>query len=122
MSVVPKRELKKKLKICKIFNDLKEELKDFSVAELLELRLNPELLKHICNIVENTIKKKYKPNKKDIVLSIVTKLIPSISELDKKLISDAIEFLHGNGDIKKSSVVKMVGVFFLKSLKQKLLA
>lgn len=122
MSVVPKRELKKKLKICKIFNDLKDELKDFSIQELQEMRLNPELLKHICNVVENTLKAKYKPNKKEIVLSILVKLIPTLTEPDKKQVGDAIEFLHANGDIKKSSMWKMAGLFFLNSLKQKLLA
>lgn len=121
MSVVPKRELKKKLKISKIFNDLKDELKDFSVQELQEIRLNPELLKHVCNIVENTVKAKYKPNKKEIVIGVLCKLIPSINDPDKKQISDAIEFLHSNGDIKKSSVFKAVFKFFLKTLKQNLL-
>lgn len=121
-SVKPKRDLKKKLKINRILSDLKEELKDFSVTELQEMRLNSELLKHVCNLVESSIKKKYKPNKKDIVLSIISKLIPSISDPDKKQLADNIEFLHSNNKIKKYTFCKKLGAFFLKSLKNKLLA
>jgi hypothetical protein len=121
-SVKPKRDLKKKLKINKILSDLREELKDFSVPELQEMRLNSELLKHVCNLVESSIKKKYKPNKKEIVLNIFLKLIPSISEPDKKQLADNIEFLHSNGDIKQYTLLKKLGTFFFKSLKDKLLA
>ncbi len=121
-SVVPKGELKKRLKVNKIFNDLKEEVKDFSAQELIDMRLNPALIVWVCNKVENKISKKYKANKKEVVISIVFKLIPSLNDADKRQISDIIEHLHSNDDIQKcSKFFRYVGYFFLKSLKQKLI-
>ncbi len=119
--VQPKRELKKKIKVNKIVNYLKEELKDFSPAELQEYRLNPEFIKYVCNLVETKISKKYKPNKKEIVLGILLKLIPTITEPDKKQISENIEFLHGNGDIKTITILRYFGRTLYSVLKKKLL-
>jgi hypothetical protein len=119
-NVQPKRELKKRIKINKIYNDLKEELKDLTVVELLEMKANPELIKYACNLVETAMKKKYKPNKKEIVIGIMVKLIPSINDADKKVIGDAIEFLHGNGDIRKITLLKTVGKYVVECLKKKL--
>ncbi len=117
--VRPKRHLKLKIKVTKIGNELKEEFKDLSVAELQDMRLNPELIKYICNTVETRIKKKYKANKKDIVIGIIFKLIPSLTELEKKAIGETIEFLHGNNDIKTITVLRYCGRFLVDQLKKK---
>lgn len=118
--VQPKRELKKKMKINKIINFLKEDLKDFSVQELQDYRLNPELIKYVCNLVETKMTKKYKPNKKEIVLNILSKLIPAVNDVDRKSISDSIEFLHGNGDIKTLTLFRYLGRTLFSVLKKKL--
>jgi hypothetical protein len=101
----PKYQLKVKIKVSKIVNDLKEELKDLPVAELAEMKVNPELIRYVCNIVEGQIKKKYKCNKKDIVTSILLKLNPALTEADK------------NGDIVAVYAAKYVGKLLVRLLK-----
>ncbi len=113
----PKYQLKVKIKVSKIVNDLKEELKDLPVAELAEMKVNPELIRYVCNIVEGQIKKKYKCNKKDIVTSILLKLNPALTEADKKTINDVVEYLHSNGDIVAVYAAKYVGKLLVRLLK-----
>ncbi len=113
----PKYQLKVKIKVSKIVNDLKEELKDVPVAELTEMKVNPELIRYVCNIVEGYIKKKYKCNKKEIVTNILIKLNPAINEADKKTINDVVEYLHSNGDIVAITVVKYTGKVLLRLMK-----
>ena len=92
--VKPKNELAKRIKICKIVAKIIEELPKLPENDLKEMKNNPELIKYVCNLVENLISKKYKPNKKEIVLDILKRVIPAFSQNDEKLISDIIEFLH----------------------------
>jgi hypothetical protein len=115
--VAPKRELKKRLKIAKIVNAISKVLKELPQTDLNEMKTNPELIKYVCNLVENTIKKKYTTDKKSIVLQILTSVI-SITEPDKKIVSDTIEFLHKNGDIRKINTIKLITKYTIGFVKK----
>jgi len=115
--VKPKRELAKRVKTAKIVNKIVKLLEDLTSNEINEMRNNPELIKYICNLVENLIKKKYKPEKKKIVLDIMKRIIPNFTANDEKNVSDIIEFLHGNGDIKKIRIIKYLGKYGMSFLK-----
>jgi exopolyphosphatase/pppGpp-phosphohydrolase len=115
--VKPKNELAKRIKICKIVAKIIEELSKLPQEDLKDMKNNPELIKYVCNLVENLISKKYKPNKKEIVLDILKRVIPGFSTNDEKLISDIIEFLHQNKDIKKIRWVKLLGKYSIIALK-----
>lgn len=115
--IKPKRELAKRVKTAKIVNEIVNLLQDLPSSDINEMRSNPELIKYVCNLVENLIKKKYKPDKRKIVLDILSKVIPNLTEADKRNIGDIIEFLHGNGDIKKIKWLKFAGKYGLLILK-----
>lgn len=117
--VEPKRQLKVKMKVTKIVADLKEEFKDLSPAELAELKVNPELIKYVCNLVEVKIKKKHRANKKEVVLSIVNKFA-TLTEPERKKIEELIEFLHGNGDIKDNTILRYLSKYVWHCVKKKL--
>jgi hypothetical protein len=67
-TIVPKRELKCKVKVAEIFIYLKEEFKDMPHSDLIEIRLNPDLIKHICQLVESNIAKKTNQIKRKLSL------------------------------------------------------
>lgn len=118
-SIQPKRELKAKVKIAAILAFLKEEFKGVPTAELVEMKTNPELIKHVCQLVESNISKKYKPDKKKIVIDLIVKLIVDVSDKDKTLIANSIEFLHSNKDIKASSILRNIGNYIFQIVKKK---
>jgi len=95
--VKPKRELAKRRKSTKVMNKVIELLqKDFSSSDINDMKNNPELLKYVCNEVENLVKKKYNIDKKKLVLEIISKVVANINDNDRKSMSDNIEFLHSN--------------------------
>ena len=79
-----------------------------SIPNIAALAKDLELLKLICNCVENSVLKKYKLDKKEIVLSIVKACFPVLSEVEMKVIEGNIETLHYNGLICKVSFHKKV--------------
>lgn len=73
-----------------------------------ELRLNPELILLVCNLVENAVfdkKTKLKVDKKALVVRVLHSVF-NYTEPDKKQVDQHIEFLHANGQIKKVSFAK----------------
>lgn len=116
--VKPKHELAKRVKIGKITQKIVSELSKLDQSELSDMRNNPELIKYVCNLVENLIKKKYKPDKKDIVLNILKRVVPNFNDNDVKHICEIIEFLHSNKQIKKIPLIKYLGKFGIVILKK----
>jgi translation initiation factor 2B subunit (eIF-2B alpha/beta/delta family) len=74
--------------------------------DLVSNKLNPDLILYVCKIVENAfceIRKSMtydKIKKKEIVMQLLKKLLPSISVADELIISQIIEHLHSSGRIK----------------------
>jgi hypothetical protein len=104
-------KLKGSLKTHVVKNKIIEMISDrlkASIPNLSTLAKDLELLKLICNCVENSIKKKHKLDKKEVVMSIVKSCFPVLSDAEMKVIDSQIEALHFNGLIKKVCYRKKV--------------
>lgn len=92
-----------------IIKEVTEKVKTIPNYHLLKNEV--ELLKFICNIIENMIlKNKKKIDKKDIVIKIFS-LLFSLTEPDKENLSKLIDFLHQNKLIKRLSLKKQTKIF-----------
>ena len=80
-----------------------------------ELRLNPELILLVCNIVEITI------SKKDVVIDVFKQLNHVSCENDLNLLKSLIEFLHSNDKIKKVKLLRKATFYTIDWLKNKFL-
>ena len=95
---------------------LKSSLKSHAIAEILKTKVLEEvkkipnigLFKHhieltelICTIIENSIKKKHKINKKKLALDIINELF-GLSPEDSILLDHQIEYILENGLVKKN--------------------
>jgi len=83
-----------------------DKLKD--IPQLQTLKFCPELLLFICNLIENAVqdRKIKKIDKKEFVISIVSEIF-SLSEEEKPIYDNMIEFLHNNKKIKKVDLLKI---------------
>ena len=86
-----------------------------------ELRLNPELILLVCNIVENTINKSDKVSKKDVVIDVLKQINHITCENDINLLGSLIEFLHSNDKIKKVKLLRKATFYTIDWLKKKFL-
>ena len=92
------------------------------IPNVATLRLDIELTTYICNIIENEIvsKKKKSTDKKVIFFRIIQEIFTSLTEQEKKILSDQIEFLLENNKIKKVDPValwfKTVGNWIKKKI------
>ena len=92
--------------------DIVEELK--KIPNLEHLRMNPELTKMVCQVVEEicyskTIKGKIE--KKTLVIEVFSKIF-NLTEEEQKAMSNDIDFCCNNGLIKRSSICERVFRFF----------
>lgn len=102
-------KLKGSLKTHVVKNKIVEMISDrlkASIPNLASLAKDLELLKLICNCVENAVQKKHKLDKKEIVIAIVKCCFPVLAEAELKVVDGNIETLHFNGLIKKVSYSK----------------
>jgi hypothetical protein len=94
---------------------VEQELKDL---ELSKLKLDPDFLKYLAEIIENQVKEREskdesKPSKMDILVEILKRVFPQISD---EAIDDAkqiVEFLLKNDMVKKTALSKII-CFYLK--------
>jgi Rps23 Pro-64 3,4-dihydroxylase Tpa1-like proline 4-hydroxylase len=104
------------------------ELKEMITTKIREiptyqaLKYDVELTLFICNLIENATKDKNvkKFNKKDFVINVMSELF-TLSENDKKILGDQIEFLKANGKIKRVGYIKILRTYFYGWAKRKLL-
>jgi hypothetical protein len=104
--------------INEIVSYVKESIKNISPD-----KIDPSLLRFICNIVENSYSKKSitdnKINKKKIVVDVYIILKPSANSADDRAMLDRmIEDFHSSGQILKISRLK----YYYKLLKNQLFA
>jgi hypothetical protein len=104
--------------INEIVSYVKESIKNISPD-----RIDPSLLRFICNIVENSYSKKSitdnKINKKKIVVDVYIILKPNANTADDRAMLDRmIEDFHSSGQILKVSRLK----YYYKLLKNQLFA
>lgn len=89
------------------------------LPEYANLKHDAELVLLICNLVENAIKRKGQFDKKDLVVSIHSKIFSHAAN-DKLVIENMIQFLFDRHQIKKVSGLKKV-LHILANILQKLL-
>jgi len=92
----------------KRLSDLLEE-KVKSLPDFNLLKLNPELILLVCNLVEEGGgEKKLNIDKKELVLKVLDNIF-KYSEIEKRQIDDQIEFLHSTKKIKRVKfIIKIV--------------
>ena len=93
------------------------------IPQYEKIRVEIELVKTVCNIVENYVQKnnskdKNKVDKKQLVIDALT-LVFIYSEPEKVLIASLIDYLFNNSQIKKSSFYKLSKNFILSYIKTK---
>ena len=73
------------------------------IPEIQDLKLNPEITKLVCSLVEDIIKKgnPFGIDKQSLVLEILTKQFDLTAE-EQHQVNQQITFLFDNGQIKKS--------------------
>jgi len=99
----------------KIIDMVLEELKN-NFQNPQELKHNLEILNEICNLIENAVhdNKIKKINKLDLCLKICSCAF-QLNDADKQIIMQNVEYLHSNGKIKRTKLIKKV-VNILKGL------
>jgi len=113
--IVPKNELLANIKFNKLVEYIVKEIQN--IPEYEQFRNDLELIKLICNIIENKVIKKDDVNKKSAVVEGFKRAF-NLSDNELKSINNFIEFLHKNKKIKKLSCLKKYIIptskFFLK--------
>jgi hypothetical protein len=106
-------------KKTKIKNLIISRAKEFELIS--QYKLNNEFLTLICNQVENLVKKKYKIDKKQLVLEIYTLLFSDITDNEKFDVSRNINFIFDNNLIIKIPLSKQIIEFVKSWLKKKII-
>jgi hypothetical protein len=85
-----------------------------AMPDIHELKLDLDIILHICNIIENNIKQNETKSidKKKIVVDIIQKCTP-LNPPEILILNKMIEFLHSNHLIKKIGKVEKNGYKFL---------
>ena len=113
--IVPKYDLFTNIKFNKLVEFIIKEVQN--IPEHQNLKNNFELVKLICNIIENKVVKKDNIDKKAVVIEGLKRVF-NLVEHEIKNIDAFIEILHKNKKIKKLSYLKKyiipTGKFFLK--------
>lgn len=101
--VQPKNELYKSLKRSEIVNKIFDRLAKLN--EVKSFKEDMEFLSFVCQIVEHSFdKKKYKFDKKQIVIDVFIKLFGTVN---KELVEKNIQYLYDNKKIKKLGCISI---------------
>ena len=93
-----------------------DELKGLDIAKL---QLDPDFLKYLAELIENQVSKKStestksKPSKMDIMIEVIKRLFPHITETELDASRGIVNFLVANKLIKKVALSKIMK-FYLK--------
>lgn len=94
-------------------------IQEMQGLEIDKLKLDPDFLKYLAEIIENQVKKKSgdsaetKPCKLDILIEILRRLFPQVSESELDACKGIVEFMLKQGLVKKVGLSKIVK-FYLK--------
>ncbi len=107
------KKLERDEKLRKFKNEIVSELK-----ELSHLRLSQDLTEALCDCVEWRIKKKYKQDKKVLVLQILAEGL-ELNEEELMVVSNQIDYLMGKNIIKEVGTLKRIAYKFFFIFVQK---
>ena len=113
--VKPKNKLKQKAFKSELISEIVKKIVEFENHSTL--RNDPELLKFVCKMVENGVKKDI--DKKELVLEIYQKVF-SLNDTERKNIGEQIDFLCDNNLISKVHSVRKNSKIFVNYIKSKL--
>ena len=85
--------------INNIIDHILIKLKD-KINQIEKLKLDPEFILHVCNLIENS--NVHNINKKELAIKVLTQVF-GFNDNDKIEISQQIDFLYNCGKIKKST-------------------
>jgi hypothetical protein len=94
-----------KEEINNIIDHILIKLKD-KINQIEKLKLDPEFILHVCNLIENSIPmgNKHNINKKDLALKVLSQVF-GFNDNDKIEVSQQIDILHNCGKIKKTTFI-----------------
>lgn len=120
----PANQLKREAKIARVHQQILDKVTSLPV-EVRKDKMNMELLKLICNCVENSInntgkKDKMKINKKELAINVIVSLFGKLNPTDIETIEKNIEYLCDNEQIVKYSTWIIIGSTCIDWLKKKL--
>ena len=115
-----KNNLSKHNIVYSLIDQISEKIK--LIPEYEKIRIEIELVKCVCNIVENYVKKKNskdknKVDKKQLVIDTLAKVF-NYTEQEKNLVSSLIDYLFNNSQIKKMSYYKLSKNFLIAFTKK----
>jgi len=111
--ISPKNVLKKQQLLQDLLVHLRAKIQEYPATH--NLKSCNEFVLYCCKIVENSVVKKQKIDKKQLVLDVF-KILFNLQPLEITALDASIEFLHSNGLISKVKVVKKARAWFLKKL------
>ena len=116
-----KNNLSKHNIVYSLIEQISEKIKQIPQYE--KIRIEIELVKCVCNIIENYVQKnnskqKNKVDKKQLVIDSLNNIF-IYSEQERNLVGSLIDFLFNNNQIKKSSFYKLSKNFILSYVKTK---
>lgn len=111
--ISPKNVLKKQQLLQDLLVHLRQKIAEYPATH--NLKGCSEFLLYICKVVENSVVKKQKIDKKQLVLDVF-KILFALSPAELLSLDASIEFLHSNGLISKVKVVKKAVHWFKKKL------
>ena len=114
-TIKPQNSLRVDQKKTKIKNAIIEKVKSLGLSNLDNLKLDNELLSLVMNFIENSIKKKYKIDKKELLLDIYNELYPNLTQEEKMNLIKNHQFLYENDFLSKIPSSTVV-INFLKDL------
>ncbi|OYX60891.1 MAG: hypothetical protein B7Y96_01195 [Comamonadaceae bacterium 32-67-11] len=94
-------------------------LDELKGVDLDKLQLDPDFLKYLAELIENQVSKKStesaesKPSKMDIMIEVIKRLFPHITETELEASRGIVNFLVSNKLIKKVALSKIMK-FYLK--------
>jgi len=111
--ISPKNVLKKQQLLQDLLVHLRAKIQEYPATH--NLKGCNEFLLYVTKVVENSVVKKQKIDKKQLVLDVF-KILFNLQPPELLVLDASIEFLHSNGLISKVKVVKKAKAWFLKKL------
>ena len=119
--VVIKHSLQRHTLFYNLMDGIITKLKN-QIKQIDKLKLDPELTLLVCNLIENSIPtgNKYNIDKQNLALEVLSQIF-GLSDDDKNVISQQIDFLYNNNKIKKVKFLTNAKNFLSALLVKKLL-
>ena len=119
--VKPENKLKVQKYNSELINLICTKVKE--IENYSSLKTDCELLKFVCNCIENGLHKgneaKTKTDKKQLCIDVFTKVF-NLNDTEKLILADSIQFIHDNELITKFNNFNKYGLIMLNFIKSKL--